>query len=299
MYFYYVYGVNIASEIELDALLPAVADPDVTFRVDQIADKPCVEDGEFSAYWIKRDLVCIAYRDVASFLISGGEEIVIEPCEDADPTEIGHALLGMIISVLLYQRGYLVLHSSVIEVNGDAVAFLGHSGAGKSSISTAFHERGYKLISDDLAVVDLSDMSNIIVYSGFPQTKLWPDTIESIGMNPEDMPRINSQYTKRARRIREYFTDKTSLPLKQIYLLDTGDKIEVTDVKGHQSVVELVGYSYDIGLVELTNESANHFLQCAQLARNVSIRRLCRPLNLDMMAQVVKTVENDIERHTS
>lgn len=47
----------------------------------------------------------------------------------------------------------LVLHASAVRIGHGVVAFVGASGAGKSTIAQFFAERGYQLVSDDLLPV--------------------------------------------------------------------------------------------------------------------------------------------------
>lgn len=293
MYSYHVYGLSIESEIELPELLPDDNTADVRFRLGEIKHKPIIADGDLFANWAAPTEACISYKEMATFLIRNGNEVIIEPDEKATPTEINHLLLGTALSVILYQRGFLVLHCSLVEMNGYAVGFIGHSGNGKSSLATAMYEHGHKLISDDLAVIDQID-GQYVVYSGFPQLKLWPDLIESIGINPDNLPRITDHFTKRTRRLNERFVDVRYVPIQQFYILNKGDNIDITPIKGHQSVIEFVGFSYDIELIKAINQLGNHFLQCSQLAQQINIKQLTRPWSLDRMPDVIQAIEDDM-----
>lgn len=293
MYSYHLYGLNIASEIEFEILTPSVDEADVTFRLGKINNKPIIDRHAILADWSTQQEVCIAYRNIGTFLIQHGREIIIEPNKNATIAEIGHLLLGMALSVILYQRDHLILHSSAVEIDAHAIGFLGHSGNGKSSLATALYEKGYKLVSDDLAVIDyISDEA--ILYSGFPQVKLWPDLIENIGIDPQGLPLITPKYTKRTRTITNRFIEKRYLPLGNLYILDQGDDITITELKGHEAIMELVGRSYDINLAELTGGLPKILTQCVQLAKHVSIKRLIRPWALDKMPDVIKAIEDDV-----
>ncbi|HKJ73110.1 MAG TPA: HprK-related kinase A, partial [Alphaproteobacteria bacterium] len=54
-------------------------------------------------------------------------------------------------------RNMLILHSAVVEKNGDAVILPGESGSGKSTLAAALVSRGWRLLSDEFALIRLSD----------------------------------------------------------------------------------------------------------------------------------------------
>lgn len=294
MYSYSLYGLNVESEIELLSLVPSRGDMDISIRVGKIENKPKVSKHKFIANWSTKKEVCISYKDVASFLVKNGQEIIIEPVGDKDLPAVGQILLGIVVSVILYQRGFLVLHSSLIEIGGHAVGFMGDSGYGKSSLAVALYEKGYDLIADDLAVIDFNSNDDVVVHRGFPQFKLRNDTIESIGINPNDLRQESTLYSKRTRVLTNRFTKMPQVPLKCLYILDVGSEIEIDELRGHQSVIELVGFTFDIRLIERTEGLKKHFTQCSKVVESVPIRRLKRPWSLDLMSDVVRAIEDDI-----
>jgi len=62
-------------------------------------------------------------------------------------------ITGSIIAYLLSADGCLVLHASAVEVNGEALAFIGQSGQGKTTMATLLCAQGQALVTDDLLPV--------------------------------------------------------------------------------------------------------------------------------------------------
>ena len=56
-----------------------------------------------------------------------------------------------------YAHGYLMIHSAVVERNGIAAILPAPPGSGKSTLCAALINRGWRLLSDELALVRLSD----------------------------------------------------------------------------------------------------------------------------------------------
>ena len=54
------------------------------------------------------------------------------------------------MALLLYQRGFLVLHGSSIKINNGAIAFLGYRGNGKSTTAINLYKKNYPIVTDDI-----------------------------------------------------------------------------------------------------------------------------------------------------
>ena len=158
------------------------------------------------------------FRNVGSFLVRDGRTVVVIP----ERNGVDHALLplyveGMIMAMVLYQRGLTVLHASVIEINGGAVACMGPIGVGKSSIAAAFYSRGYRILTDDNAAIRLT--SGIpAVMPGYPYVKLFPTIAASLGFEASNLASLHSTRSKMAGTVTNRFSDGP-LPLRTIYVL--------------------------------------------------------------------------------
>ncbi|MGQ0660149.1 HprK-related kinase A [Sphingosinicella sp.] len=80
---------------------------------------------------------------------------------DAAPLPLAMGLLaaemGMNLQMALGQKRYLLLHASSAEKDGRAIIMTGESGAGKSTLSALLGERGWRLMGDEFALLDLAD----------------------------------------------------------------------------------------------------------------------------------------------
>lgn len=61
------------------------------------------------------------------------------------------------LSVILGLHRFFVLHAGVVERGGRAAIFPGNAGQGKSTLTAALVSRGWRLLSDEAALVDPSD----------------------------------------------------------------------------------------------------------------------------------------------
>ncbi len=80
---------------------------------------------------------------------------------DAAPMALAHGLLaaemGMNLQMALGWRRHLLLHAATVEKNGRAIILSGESGSGKSTLAALLGERGWRLMGDEFALVDLAD----------------------------------------------------------------------------------------------------------------------------------------------
>lgn len=63
-------------------------------------------------------------------------------------------MLGLFTRVTA--RGIYAIHAGAVERDGRAVLFSGRSGAGKTTLALSLLQRGFRLLSDDLAIVEPS-----------------------------------------------------------------------------------------------------------------------------------------------
>ena len=83
-------------------------------------------------------------------------------------------LLGQAISFALVKAGLEPLHATCVAIDGKAVAFLGDSGYGKSSLAACFLEAGHRVLTDDLLVVR-EVPGGFEAYPGPPRIKLFSE----------------------------------------------------------------------------------------------------------------------------
>jgi hypothetical protein len=89
-----------------------------------------------------------------------------------DPGLIRVVAAGALIAVHLRLRQQLVLHASAVRVGDGAIAFVGASGMGKSTLAAALCREGHELVSDDVLRVDLSDPAVVRAHPGSTETRL-------------------------------------------------------------------------------------------------------------------------------
>ena len=185
MYNYSVYGLGISSELELPELLPSDEMGEVEIRLlySNQADVTAPINSNFLK--VGKTEAVLAIKSFGTIVIRSGKEISIYTNPKTNQLLLKRYIIGTVLAILLYQRGNLVLHASAIEINNRAIAFLGESGAGKSSIAAAFRSWGYGVISDDVSAIGFREDGTPIVYPGFPLLKLSAESAQQFGYRSE------------------------------------------------------------------------------------------------------------------
>ena len=291
MHRYTAYGLTFESDGPLPELMEAdpASEPDVIVRCGRI-DLPAPAPEGSTLVWATASDVCLRYDGTAAFRICDGREIQVEPFDEADERAVRLLLLGPALAVLLHQRGLLVLHGSAVALGPTVAAFVGEKGEGKSTIAAALHTRGHALVADDLVAIELGDSQLVHVRAGFPQLKLGPDVLAQLGEDAEGLPRVHPDYDKRARRVASVACG-AALPLRRIYVLESGEADAIEPLPAQQQFVELVRHSYLAELLESTGEYAAHFKQVVALASRVPVCRLRRRRDLTALPDVARLVE--------
>lgn len=89
----------------------------------------------------------------------GGDFVIPDAAPLPLPLGLLAAEMAMNLQVALGCRRYLLLHAASVERDGRAVLMTGLSGAGKSTLAALLMARGWRLMGDELALVDLADGS--------------------------------------------------------------------------------------------------------------------------------------------
>ena len=188
------------------------------------------------------------------------------------------------------------MHASAVESEGSAVAFTGGSGWGKSTLAAVLHARGYGLVADDLTAIAVNAECPT-VFPGFPQLKLWPEALVSLGEAPETLRRLHPLFEKRARLATQRFPHRV-LPLRRVYVLAEGSTPAIEPLRPREAMLELMrhwyGSRFGDRLLQADGAALSHFLQCTALANGVTVHRLRRPRSLRAVPDLASLVENDL-----
>lgn len=291
------FGLTFASELPLPELLPAAegADADVQIRFGTVPEEVPGLLKRGVRYQAAANALRLQVDGVANYLIEAGRRITITRAPGADDDDVRVFLLGSALGALLHQRGDLVLHGSAVEWNGEAVVFLGRSGVGKSTLATAFKRRGHAVLTDDLCVVRPRADGRMVAQPGFPQAKLWLDSLKRLEFAPDQLKPIRAKIEKRALPLADQFHG-APLPVRKLYLLGphNGDNFVLTPGVGAQKFNVIKNHTYRFLYIADVSAKAGHFKQGMRLAQQVPLVRVVRPMSGFRIDELVALIESDL-----
>jgi hypothetical protein len=288
MFAYRAYGLGIHCDFELPEFVAGAGDCDVAIRLDPAPAPPEALIDESSVDFTERETT-LSFKRAGVFRVRDGREVVINAAPGADQSLLRLYLVGKVLATLLYQRGLLVLHGSAVEVDGQAVCFMGVSCFGKSSIAATLHRAGHKIVADDITAVDLRG-SLPLALPAFPQLKLDPEVANALGYTAESLVPLHSLETRLGLRVADSFTT-TAVPLGLVYLLGS-DSVARQPLTAQTVLVELIRNSFPTRLHQ--SGGAPHLLQCSQLAKQVATARLGRQESRMTPAELSRRVRQDL-----
>lgn len=292
---YRAFGLTVIAEIELPELSPAERTSqekaDVVVKRGTV-NRPTGIDSETTFHYESSEEYLLLYP-AADVLIKDGRQIVVDPAQKTPAEVIRHLVLGPAFNYLLHQRNVLVLHASVVAIDGTAVAFVGDSGQGKTTTASAFLRDGHRVLSDDVAAITFESGSPA-VRSGYPSIKLDPALVAQFDLDVEEPSQICPNRDRHFYGLRH---DQPSepIPLERVYLLQDGDALEIASIPSQEQLMELIRNTYIVAILGGEGEASANFSQCATLKRTTDVRKLHRPRNLDVLSDVVEAVTADIK----
>jgi hypothetical protein len=274
LHFYDLFGLRVGSEIELPELFasePGEA-ADVRIRRGAIPNR----GEEKTGINVREGGALLCIPNVGRYWMADGAEIVVEADPAGSERNVRLYLLGSAFAAILHQRGLLPLHANAVEVDGRAIAFMGHPGAGKSTLAAWFHDRGFRILSDDVCVVTFDEAGRALAHPGIPRLRLWREALEATGRTAEayelsfdDMDKYNVPTAAHVDQ---------AIPLSHVYLLEKadGEVGGIDPLTGSAAVEALVANTYRGAYLPLMKATQGHLFQCARLANRISIFRAGR-----------------------
>jgi len=204
------------------------------------------------------------------------------------------------MGVVLHQRGILPLHANVMVLGQGAAAFMGASGAGKSTMAAWFHDRGYPVLSDDVCAVTSAEDGRVLAQPGIPRLRLWRDALEATGRDAaahehafDDADKYNVRTAVAAGEVPQ--------PLNAIYLLDTdrdaARDFSVIRLSGLDAIEALIANTYRGGYLPILGGQQRHLAACARVAKATPIYRVSRRWGREHFAEQMHQLELHAAQH--
>jgi len=243
--------------------------------------------------------VRLAYEDGTQFWLDGKQENIWATWPPASCIEnTASYLLGPILGLVLRLRGVTCLHASAVAFENRCVAFVGQTGAGKSTTAAAFARQGYGVISDDIVAL-VEREGALHVMPAYPHLCLWPESVRMLYDSPEALPRLMPDWDKRRLTLGDEGTrfESRCLPLGAIYILserrpNPAPYVEV--IRPQSGFLALVADTYANKILD-REMRAREFAVLGRLVTTVPIRQVYPHEDPTRLAELCKVIHEDLQ----
>jgi hypothetical protein len=212
----------------------------------------------------------------AAFLVDGGRRVTIDPEPRSEATVVNRFLRMTPLAALLYQRGSLAFHAAAAASSRGVILLAGDSAAGKSTLLMALLQRGWTMLADELATVNLDDCGRPQILPAVSAIELSRDAAERFGLADEyPGQRADNRQTLDMSRQFEF----RPRPLRTIFWLaaHNEDRIEQRDVEGMECFRALGILTYNSHVADALLDRAAYMRQATIIAQTVAMHRVYRP----------------------
>ena len=175
-YYYRIYGIAIASNIEMP-LLPQVSCSSEDETVELIIKFGQVKNNGISVISASDDCVLIMLNNYANYTLYFRQSRIA--CLASNFEAFFSTLFNIPFSIFFILRGKILLHSCGLSVSNKVFGIAGDKGVGKSTLSNLLNGEYFRLFSDDTMLI----CSDNTVKRAHNLVKITDETISALELN--------------------------------------------------------------------------------------------------------------------
>jgi hypothetical protein len=245
----------------------------------------------------------LSFPDIAYFVIDNlNDHILCYPASNIPFNAVRYLFINQVIPLYLSTKGKIVLHSSAVSINGNAVVFTGLSATGKSTLASVFCREGHKLITDDYLLINKYDNQFYAVpsYAGIKLS----DISKSCIFKSNNIPTYkNTLFTEKQWidiNKSNMCLASEKVKISRIYLLQdlNSDRVDIdvtisrTSVK--ESFTNLIDSMFLLDFNDLDMVKKN-FNNCADLLNSNLIKKLEYKRSFKILDNLIETIIKDVK----
>lgn len=305
MNFYNVCDLVLSSNIPIVELLPATShQPDCHFYFYETHDYDFaphhwihIWDFPDGSSWLRiaktQAGFVLRFPELADFLLSSDAQKVECYSHANIPIDtIKHLLLDQVIPLLLNQRGKFVLHAGAVVLPGGAIAFLGASGFGKSTLTASFSQQGFPMLTDECVLLEEKN-GEMLVIPSYPGLRLWPENVAALLSQEIELSEV-AHYSSKKRLgwdTGHLNYSNMRVPLCRLYVLSDPDaeldslEVRIEPLSPHRAYMEIFKHTFHLDITD-HQRLAKEMSELSRLTELGLVYQLTYPRELTLLPQV-------------
>ncbi len=296
MFYYKLYEMKLKTDFEFPQLIACDDDkePDIVIMQGEIPQEIIEEKDRKYEFGEKRswlsNLTCY-------FVVENGNKITYSLKEGGKLMPLRNYLLGFGMSMVAMQRGILSIHCSALADDKGAILIAGESGAGKSTVTKAFLDKGYHLMADDMSWVETKADGKSYAKPAFPYQKLCRNVVVEQGLDFNELIYINESKDKFLVPYKGEFSEK-AVPIKGFIMLcvTNKDKVLSEEIKGFNKMKICANNLFLRHLLGPDKYAPQLGQKCLKMASTMPIYCIGRPDGMDTAQEVIEKAFEIVSR---
>jgi hypothetical protein len=255
------------------------------------------DDGTvWTEFYRSGDAYLLRFPELADFEVSAdGTEVIAYPTPSADEATVEHLYINQLVPLALSRQGRPTFHASAVTLPGGAVAFLGKTGMGKSTLAASFALGDSEFLTDDALLIEETD-DGCLVQPSHPSLRLWEDSKDAL-IDPDAPQAAAVSYSNKARLLAGEaltFSD-TPQPLLAAFVLglEDGADVSIREMSGTDRYMSWVENSF---LLDITDQEllSQHFEWTNRISSSVPTFALTYPRDYGILQDVQNAVRHHV-----
>lgn len=238
----------------------------------------------------------LRFPGLADFEVSGaGTKVKAYPAETTDDVTVEHLYINQVLPLALSRQGQPSFHASVVTVPGGAVAFLGKTGMGKSTLAASFALEESEFLTDDSLLIEETD-NGCLALPSHASLRLWADSVDAL-VDDRTRQAAAISYSTKARLLAGDALSHREEPLKLLaaFVLEWegASQVTVRPLVGAERQMAWLNNSF---LLDIEDRMllADHFDWTHRIAEAVPTFALDYPRDYGMLPSVRDTVRRHV-----
>ncbi len=241
-------------------------------------------------YWISKNGRQVFCRNIRSRKKKSGSAPDLAPIIFLQTNILSFSLLGI---------GFETFHASAVVIDGKAVAFLGESGYGKSTLAASFLRNGFSLLTDDVLAVH-QKRGKFLTASGASQIKLLPQAAKSILPDAPTALAMNPVSHKLILRLAHEKLEPAPCEVGAFYILwprfkTARSEIRIQKLKFRDAVISIIKSSHNL-IVQKKGRLQKQMAVTSDLAKRVPVRAISYPRDFRRIPYLREKILKDLRR---